>query len=106
MALLTLYQALPTVMGEAAESLPGNGTDRCRFTVALQTARDLVVQPAGIDSSPDGYQWPHPQTRPRPLRRQSMDTNTACMTCENANYPALGQIPRTEGAFGERQRLA
>ncbi|MFI0968247.1 IS4 family transposase [Streptomyces sp. NPDC021080] len=43
-ALLELYQALRAVMVEAAESVP----DRCCFTVALQTARDQVIQVAGI----------------------------------------------------------
>ncbi|MGW7673992.1 hypothetical protein ACWGJX_44110 [Streptomyces sp. NPDC054775] len=39
-SLLTLYQALRTVMVDAAESLPGTDPDRRCFTVALQTARD------------------------------------------------------------------
>ncbi|MEW1907459.1 IS4 family transposase [Kitasatospora sp. NPDC085895] len=47
-ALLTLYQALRTVMVEAAESVPSTDPDRCCFTVAIQTARDQVVQAAGI----------------------------------------------------------
>lgn len=47
-ALLTLYQALRTVMVEAAESRPGTDPDRCGFTIALHTARDMVVQAAGI----------------------------------------------------------
>lgn len=47
-ALLTLYQALRAVMVEAAESIPGTDPDRCCFTVALQTARDQVVQAMGI----------------------------------------------------------
>lgn len=47
-ALLTLYQALRTLMVEAAESRPGTDPDRCGFTIALHTARDLVVQAAGI----------------------------------------------------------
>jgi hypothetical protein len=47
-AQLTLYQALRAVMVEAAESLPGTDPDRCSFTVALQTARDQVVQAGGI----------------------------------------------------------
>ncbi|MFJ1700956.1 transposase [Streptomyces sp. NPDC088252] len=50
-ALLTLYQALRTVMVEAAESLPGTDPDRCCFTVALQTARDQVVQAAAVIST-------------------------------------------------------
>lgn len=50
-ALLSLYQALRTVMVEAAESRPGTDPDRCGFTVALHTARDLVVQAASITGS-------------------------------------------------------
>jgi hypothetical protein len=49
-AMLTLYQALRTVMVEAAESQPGTDPDRCGFTIALHTARDLVVQAADITS--------------------------------------------------------
>ncbi|WP_162889976.1 hypothetical protein [Streptomyces olivoreticuli] len=41
-SLLTLYQTLRTVMVEAAESRPGIDPDRCGFTIAIQTARDLV----------------------------------------------------------------
>ncbi|MFF2226432.1 hypothetical protein ACFVV7_24330 [Streptomyces globisporus] len=52
-AQLTLYQALRTVMVQAAESRPGTGPDRCGFTIAVQTARDLVVQAVGITTLPD-----------------------------------------------------
>lgn len=38
-AILTLYQALRTVMCEAAESVPGTDPDRMRFALALETAR-------------------------------------------------------------------
>ncbi|MFD9541444.1 hypothetical protein [Streptomyces sp. NPDC060022] len=51
-ALLTLYQALRTVMVEAAEALAGTDPDRCCFTVALQTARDQVVQAAAVITDP------------------------------------------------------
>ncbi|MGW6413248.1 IS4 family transposase [Streptomyces vinaceus] len=47
-SLLTLYQALRTVMVDAAESLPGTDPDRCSFSIALHTARDQVIQAAGI----------------------------------------------------------
>lgn len=47
-ALLTLYQALRAVLVEAAESVPGTDPDRCCFTIALQSARDHVVQAIGI----------------------------------------------------------
>lgn len=47
-ALLTLYQLLRRTMVEAAESLPGTDPDRCGFTIALQTARDLLVCAEGV----------------------------------------------------------
>ncbi|MFE2043145.1 hypothetical protein ACFXAZ_19885 [Streptomyces sp. NPDC059477] len=51
-ALLTLYQALRTMMVEAAQSLPGTDPDRCCFTIALQTARDQVVRAAAVITDP------------------------------------------------------
>lgn len=42
-ALLVLYQLLRRVMVEAAESRPGTDPDRCCFTIAFHTARDLLV---------------------------------------------------------------
>jgi hypothetical protein len=43
-ALLTLYQLLRQAMVDAAESRPGTDPDRCGFTIALHTARDLLVR--------------------------------------------------------------
>ncbi|WP_157597141.1 IS4 family transposase [Streptacidiphilus rugosus] len=51
-AQLSLYQALRTVMVQAAESRPGTDPDRCGFTIALQAARDLVVQATGVTAAP------------------------------------------------------
>ncbi|MEV5887325.1 transposase [Streptomyces sp. NPDC052020] len=50
--LLTLYQALRTMMVEAAESLPGTHPEGCCFTVALQTACHQVVQAAAVITEP------------------------------------------------------
>ncbi|MEU4134405.1 transposase domain-containing protein, partial [Streptomyces wuyuanensis] len=47
-ALLTLYQLLLRTMVEAAESKPGTDPDRCGFTIAFQTARDLLVCAQGV----------------------------------------------------------
>ena len=47
-SLLTLYQLLRRTMVEAAESQPGTDPDRCGFTIALQTARDLLVCAQGV----------------------------------------------------------
>uniref|UniRef100_UPI003F49AA43 IS4 family transposase n=1 Tax=Nonomuraea sp. CA-252377 TaxID=3240003 RepID=UPI003F49AA43 len=44
-SVLTLYQLLRTVMVDAAESRPGTDPDRCSFSIALHTARDLVIRP-------------------------------------------------------------
>jgi len=53
-ALLTLYQALRAVMVRAAESQPGIDPDRCGFTIALHTARDLVIGARGITAPTTG----------------------------------------------------
>jgi hypothetical protein len=47
-SLLAVYQALRTVMVEAAESRPGTDPDRCSFTIAMETARDRIVQAVGV----------------------------------------------------------
>lgn len=53
-SLLTLYQVLRTVMVDAAESVPGTDPDRCAFTVALQTARDQLIQAAEVVTTSAG----------------------------------------------------
>lgn len=95
-ALLTLYQTLRTVMVEAAESLPGADPDRCCFTVALQTARDQVVQAA---ASASGYQ------RPGPGEMSSQPHSTAW-----PHYPAPPADSRscptpTQGPWRTRPRV-
>ena len=47
-ALLDLYQIIRTAMVTAVESVPGTDPDRASFTIALTTARDLVIQAAGV----------------------------------------------------------
>ena len=47
-ALLALYQAIRTVMVDAAESRPGTDPDRCGFTIALEAARDAVVTATNV----------------------------------------------------------
>ncbi len=46
-ALLTVYQALRSMMVTAVETVPGCDPDRAGFTVALEAARDTVVGVAG-----------------------------------------------------------
>lgn len=47
-ALLTTYQAIRIAICDATDTVPGADPDRASFTVALQTARDQVIQAAGI----------------------------------------------------------
>jgi hypothetical protein len=47
-ALLVTYQVLRLAMADATGSRPGTDPDRASFTIALNTARDLVVQAAGV----------------------------------------------------------
>ncbi|MFE9882599.1 hypothetical protein ACFYR3_41375, partial [Streptomyces sp. NPDC005784] len=50
--LLTLYQALRSVMVTAVETLPGCDPDRAGFTVALEAARDTVVSLVATTATP------------------------------------------------------
>jgi hypothetical protein len=47
-ALLSVYQLLRTAMVDATDSRPGIDPDRASFTTALDTARNQVVQAAGV----------------------------------------------------------
>jgi Transposase DDE domain len=47
-ALLTLYPLLRRTIVDAAESRPGTDPDRCGFTIAFQTARDVLVCAVGV----------------------------------------------------------
>ena len=47
-ALLVTYQALRTALAEAASTVPGTDPDRASFAIALNTARDQVIQAAGV----------------------------------------------------------
>jgi Insertion element 4 transposase N-terminal/Transposase DDE domain len=47
-ALLVTYQILRTAMTDATNTVPGLDPDRASFTTALHTARDQLVQAAGV----------------------------------------------------------
>ncbi|MFG2848409.1 IS4 family transposase [Kitasatospora sp. NPDC048296] len=47
-ALLVTYQVLRLAMADATDTRPHVDPDRASFTIALNTARDLVIQAAGI----------------------------------------------------------
>ena len=47
-ALLITYQVLRTAMVDATDSAPGTDPDRASFTTALNTARNQLIQAAGV----------------------------------------------------------
>lgn len=75
-ALLCLYQALRIAMVRAAASKPLTDPDRCSFTVAIQAAKDLVVQASGVANPPDriGVIGAHVLNALLPARRARVST--------------------------------
>ncbi len=47
-ALLVVYQLLRTAMTDATNTQPATDSDRASFSIAWQTARDQVIQAAGV----------------------------------------------------------
>jgi len=47
-ALLTTYQILRIAITDATDSIPGTNPDRASFTVALETARELLTQATNV----------------------------------------------------------
>lgn len=47
-ALLTVYQAIRIAIADATSTVPGTDPDRASFSIALHTARDQIVQAAGV----------------------------------------------------------
>jgi len=47
-ALLTVYQAIRIAITDTTLTAPGTDPDRASFTIALQAAREQVVQAAGV----------------------------------------------------------
>jgi IS5 family transposase len=47
-ALLIIYQLLRTAMADATDTRPGTDPDRASFTTALNTARNQIIQAAGV----------------------------------------------------------
>jgi len=47
-ALLTAYQVIRIAISDATATIPGADPDRASFSVAIQAARDQVIQAAGV----------------------------------------------------------
>jgi Insertion element 4 transposase N-terminal/Transposase DDE domain len=91
-ALLCTYQILRTAMVDATDSQPGLDPDRASFTTALNTARDQIVQAAGIiaDTAIDliGVIGTHVLAHLLPERRTR--TKTRMTKRSNSKYQARG----------------
>jgi hypothetical protein len=101
-ALLVTYQILRTAMADATTSRPGIDPDRASFAIALNAARDLVVQAAGViaDTTIDlvgrigrlilANLLPHrrARTNPRTVKRAMSKYNAKTRTINRATHPA------------------
>lgn len=110
-ALLITQQILRTAMADATTTQPGIDPDRASFTIALHTARDLIVQAAGIIAHTTidlagriGRQilanllpQRRIRTNPRTVKRAMSRYNAKTRTINRATYPATITI-HTHGA--------
>jgi hypothetical protein len=105
-ALLLTYQILRTAMADATTTQPGTNPDRASFTIALNTARDLIIQATGIiaDTTIDlcghiGRQVLNNlmpdrrvRTNPRTVKRAMSKYNARGPTINRATYQATLHI--------------
>jgi hypothetical protein len=101
-ALLITYQLLRTAMADATLTQPEVDPDRASFTVAINAARDLIIQAAGIitDTTVDlvgrigrrvlANLMPARRTRtnPRTVKRAMSKYNAKTRTINRATHPA------------------
>jgi hypothetical protein len=101
-ALLVTYQILRTAMADATTTKPGTDPDRASFTIALNAARDLVIQATGViaDTTIDlvgrigrlvlANLMPDRRTRtnPRTVKRAMSKYNAKTRTIDRATHPA------------------
>jgi hypothetical protein len=105
-ALLVTYQILRTAMADATSARPGTDPDRASFTIALNAARDQLIQAAGIIADtvidlvgkigrlvlanlmPDR----RVRTNPRTVKRAMSKYNAKTRTINRATYQATINI--------------
>ncbi|MBT2511228.1 IS4 family transposase [Streptomyces sp. ISL-98] len=99
-ALLTLYQALRSVMVTAVETMPGHDPDRAGFTVALEAARDTVVSligataTAGARTSYDMVGHIGSRVLRAPLPERRMRLSTRIVRCGTSRYNSWNRDAR------------
>lgn len=91
-ALLTVYQLLRTAMVDATDSRPGLDPDRASLTTALNTARDQLVQAAGViaDTAIDLVGIIGAQVLSHLLPERRTRTKTRMIKRSNSKYQARG----------------
>ena len=96
-ALLVTYQILRTAMADATTTRPGTDPDRASFTLALHTARDQLIQAAGVTASPTidlaGNIGRHLLANLMPGRRLRVSTRTVkrAISKYNARGPTINR---------------
>jgi Insertion element 4 transposase N-terminal/Transposase DDE domain len=95
-AQLTVYQVLRRIMADAVESIPSIDPDRASFTVALEAARDQVINANGVlaneaDPASPGMIEQTVLAALLPPRRAR--TSTRQVKCATSRYPAKNAIP-------------
>ena len=105
-ALMVTHQILRTAMADATTSQPGIDPDRASFSIALNAARDLVIQAAGViaDTTIDlvgrigrlvlANLMPdrRVRTNPRTVKRAMSKYNAKTRTINRATYKATINI--------------
>jgi hypothetical protein len=91
-ALLSVYQLLRTAMVDATDSRPGTDPDRASFTTALNTARDQIVQAAGViaDAIIDLVGTIGTEVLAHLLPDRRLRTKTRMIKRSNSKYQARG----------------
>jgi hypothetical protein len=96
-ALLVTYQALRTAIADAASTAPGTDPDRLSFAVALNAARDQVIQAAGVTAGAvtdlAGTIGRQVLASLMPARRLRISPRAVKRAM--SRYPAKGKVDRT-----------
>jgi len=96
-ALLVTYQALRTAIAGAASTAPGTDPDRLSFAVALNAARDQVIQAAGVTAGAvtdlAGTIGRQVLASLMPARRLRISPRVVKRAM--SRYPAKGKVDRT-----------
>lgn len=98
-ALLTVYQVIRIAIADATATVPGADPDRASFSIALQTARDQVIQAAGVIATTVidlvGAIGRAVLSQPMPARRQRLSPRAVKRPLSRYAYKSLRVDRRT-----------